>query len=31
VIGHSADVAVYGNVIGMVKIGEMQVVEAHLI
>src|SRR6185437_11448766 len=31
VIGHSADVAVYGNVIGMIKIGEMRVTQAHLI
>src|SRR5438105_10778011 len=31
VIGHSADVAVDGDVIGVVKIGEMQVVIANLI
>src|SRR5439155_7464095 len=31
VIGHPIDGAVYSNVIGMVKIGKMEVVEAHLI
>jgi hypothetical protein len=31
VIGYPIDIAVYGNVIGMVKIGEMQMVKAHSI